>query len=85
MSKYIRNPVVVEAVPYEKGLEDGYTETLESLGNGIRGVQKVMKPYIQTDEGMKILEPGDYIITEENNNRYPMKPSIFESSYTRAD
>lgn len=85
MPKYIRKPVIVDAEPYEKGLEDGYANSVESLGEGIRGVREVSKPYIQTDIGKEFLEPGDYIVVDDYGNRSVVPPKIFELTYTRAD
>lgn len=36
---------------------------------------------IETLEGMMHAEPGDWIITGVNGERYPCKPDIFEKTY----
>ena len=36
---------------------------------------------IETLEGVMHAEPGDWIITGVNGERYPCKPDIFENTY----
>ena len=36
---------------------------------------------IETLEGVMHAEPGDWIITGVNGERYPCKPDIFEKAY----
>ena len=36
---------------------------------------------IETLEGVMHAEPGDWIITGVNGERYPCKPDIFEKTY----
>lgn len=36
---------------------------------------------IETLEGVMHAEPGDWIITGVNEERYPCKPDIFEKTY----
>ena len=79
--KYRKKPVIVEADLYKKGMEDGFVDVMEGIGEGIRGVRKVPKPYIETLEGKMIITPGDYIITGVKGERYPCKPDIFEATY----
>lgn len=38
--------------------------------------------YIDTLEGTMKAEPGDWIITGVNGEQYPVKPEIFEKTYT---
>ena len=56
MGKYFKKPIVVEAVVYEKGLEDGFAEVIE---NG----KTILKPYLSTLEGNLYIEEGAYIVT----------------------
>lgn len=84
MPKYIRKPVIVDAEPYQKGLEDGYVDKIESIGEGVRGIREVSKPYIQTEHGQETLEIGDYIVVDELGNRSVVPSKIFEVIYTRA-
>ena len=85
MAKYRKKPVVVEAKLYVKGMEDGFIDVMESIGEGIRGVRRVPKPYISTLEGKMIITPGDYIITGIQGERYPCKPDIFEQTYEKVE
>lgn len=81
MAEYRKKPIVVEAELYRMGLEDGFKDAIEGIGDGIRGVRKVKRPYIETLEGDMLISPGDYIITGIKGERYPCKPEIFEATY----
>lgn len=83
MARYRKKPVEIEAEIYKKGMEDGFVDVMESIGEGIRGVRKVGKPFIQTLEGRMIVTEGDYIITGVKGERYPCKPDIFEMTYEK--
>lgn len=85
MAKYRKKPVIVDAELYRPGLEDGFKDRLEGIGEGIRGVRPVKRPYIKTLEGVMFISPGDYIITGVQGERYPCKPDIFEVTYERVD
>lgn len=41
--------------------------------------------YIETLEGIMHAEPGDWIITGVNGEKYPCKPDIFEKTYESVD
>jgi hypothetical protein len=88
MSKYIKNPIPVDAVEYKHGLEDGFDDLGEALNAGLDlnsytfpdSSGKV--PYIQTMEGKHYISNGDFIITGVDGERYPCKKSIFLKTYT---
>lgn len=40
---------------------------------------------IHTLEGDMVANPGDYIITGVNGEKYPCKPDIFEKTYERVE
>ncbi|OYD07589.1 hypothetical protein [Paludifilum halophilum] len=44
---------------------------------------KVM--YINTLEGVHRADPGDWIITGVEGERYPCKPKVFEKTYERVE
>lgn len=82
MAKYRKKPIVIDAVMFELGTEDGYDKFLESLGGGVRGIKMVEKPYIQTLEGHYPVEEGrHYIVTGVRGERYPVEKEIFEETY----
>lgn len=79
MAKYRKKPVIIDADPYQPGMEDGFDiEHPEEQQRADR------KPYINTLEGKMYISPGDYIITGVKGERYPCKPDIFESTYEKA-
>jgi hypothetical protein len=97
MAKYQKKPLIIEAEPYKKGLEDGiepyyYEGSLAELwrlvepGIGPNGATcnedgAVYVPWLNTLEGKHYISPNDYIITGIQGERYPCKPDIFEASY----
>ena len=82
MKKYIKKPVVIQAVEYngankeeieafvEKKLDTVYTELKEPL-----------ELKIPTLEGDMKASKGDYIIKGINGEFYPCKPDVFEKTY----
>lgn len=87
MSKYIKNPIPVEAEIYRYGLEDGFDEIDVAINSGLNtqcytipiNTNKV--PYIKTLEGKHYISDGDYIITGVDGERYPCKKNIFLRTY----
>ena len=76
MARYMKKPVVVEAVRWFKHGDHPavHAETArDSFG------------FIDTLEGRLRVEPGDWVITGVAGENYPVKPHIFEKLYTRAD
>lgn len=89
--KFRKKPVLVDAVQYTPGLEDGYA--CYELGGRFVGYydknsaipRVVQKPAIKTLEGFHEISAGDWIITGVDGERYPCKPDIFVQTYEAAD
>ena len=88
--KFRKIPVVIEAEPYTKGMEDGFEERYIDHHNhpnqtfGIQASENdtpVQIPYIKTLEGRHLITKGDWIITGVKGERYPCKPDIFRMTY----
>ncbi len=87
MPKYVKRPVVVEAVQFLQetfnpemvsfiGEEKNYPECT------IAGIDpSTGKLMIKTLEGDMIADIGDFIIKGINGEFYPCKPDIFEKTY----
>ena len=88
MAKYRKKPVVVEAEVFKPNMEDG-SHFERDLPKGVSPIgfemndthNTVCYPYIDTFEGRHYINPGDYIITGVNGERYPCKSDIFEKTY----
>lgn len=90
VAKYRKKPVVIEAFRYEPDAP-GMTEYVESLPDVREDFSRGGEPgyantphqclYIDTLEGTHRADPGDYIITGVQGERYPCKPDIFEATY----
>ena len=83
--KYKKKPVIIDAEPYRKGLEDGYMcpapDMYACFGKGICANCHIAKPFINTLEGEHYISPTDMIITGVKGERYPCKKDIFEKTY----
>lgn len=93
--KYRKKPVVIDAVPYEPGLEDGWIVDGVLYHRGPPGRAYADdrcdfcayscppggQPIIKTEEGNMIISPGDMVITGVKGERYPCKPDIFALTY----
>ena len=74
MARYMRKPVVVEAVQWFK--HGDHPAVLAG---------SAADAYIETPEGRLRVEAGDWIITGVGGENYPCKPAIFEKLYTPED
>lgn len=88
MAKYRKKPIIVEAEPFEMGMEDGYgCYFLDGTFSGFcpKGgalPKAIRKPAIKTLEGWYEVEVGKhYIVTGIEGERYPVEKGIFEKTY----
>ncbi len=88
MSKYIKKQILVDAVKYRIGLEDGFDDLETAVNSGldiktyINPLNSNKIPFIKTLEGKHYISKDDYIITGMEGERYPCKNSIFHKTYT---
>ena len=93
MTKYRKKPVIIEAAVYEPGMEDGVACRIGGCRKDMDSIDyetdckqcAELRPYINTLEGRHYISPGDYIITGVENERYPVKPSIFKKTYEKVE
>ena len=92
MSKYMKKPVVIDAIQWtkendvelehwlskEKSVELEIDDHLYVAGVGTPYISKIQ---IKTLEGTMEASYGDYIIKGINGEIYPCKPDIFEKTY----
>ena len=79
--KYIKKPMVIEAVQW-KGSQESWDEIM-SMGsiNWSPGEMGSKSFYINTLEGKMKVSNGDYVIKGVEEEFYACKPSIFEKTY----
>lgn len=86
MPKFVKNPVVIEAVQYD-GTDESFSAISELIGEDTTwSIDYSVTPvpvYIHTLEGKMRADIGDWIIKGIKGEFYPCKPDIFESTYTR--
>ena len=84
MDKYVKKPVVIEAVTYEELIKNGHGKPIEVEYNGY-----IIKKYdddhyiIPTLEGDMLLGKDDMLITGVDGEIYPCKKEIFEKTYEK--
>lgn len=91
--KFRKKPVIVDAVQYTPGLEDGYACYATDGGRFVGYHDKRTpvppefrkEPAIKTLEGFHEISAGDWIITGVAGERYPCKPEIFAQTYETDD
>ncbi|WP_342480472.1 hypothetical protein NST07_26005 [Paenibacillus sp. FSL L8-0340] len=91
--EFRKKPVLVDAVQYTPGLEDGYACYVIGGGRFVGyhdkrtpvppAFRKV--PAIKTLEGFHEISAGDWIVTGILGERYPCKPEVFAQTYESAD
>lgn len=72
MAKYQRKPDTVDAEEYKPGMED-------SVGP----MDKT--PYIDTPDGTISIDEGDFIVTNDDGERYQCSPDAFHSMYEKVE
>lgn len=78
--KYIKKPVIIEAVKY-----DGTNKVeIQDFMNRYLDDTKDKQLKIETLEGVMLANVGDYIIKGINGEFYPCKPDIFKKTYKKA-
>lgn len=92
MSKYVKKPVVVEAVKYngnnieevkefmKEQLDKLHFESMDASNLEEGKLSMVDFLAIQTLEGVMTVSDGDYIIKGVNGEFYPCKPDIFKKN-----
>lgn len=81
VKKYIKKPVVIEAVPWTGNNVEEIIEFCGSDNAMIQDEYFVTKLYILTLEGRMEANVGDYIIKGVAGEFYPCKQSIFNKTY----
>lgn len=87
--KYVKRPVVIEAVRIEKRMNilgpSWLTEAIQSNTVVLHGIGKFSEglPWVEisTLEGIMRGNDGDWIICGVNGELYPCKPDIFDKTY----
>lgn len=82
--KYIKKPVVIEAIKFTKDNWPGVCEFTKGLANPMvieRHPDGKCWCTIHTLEGDHTAMEGDYIIKGVKGEFYPCKPDIFEQTY----
>lgn len=89
--KFRKKPVIVDAVQYTPGLEDGYA-CYEIGGRFIGYYDKNVAlpraariPAIMTALGYREVEAGDWIVTDAAGGRWPCGPDVFAQTYEPAE
>ena len=77
MKKYVKKPIVIEAVQYNG---NNVQEILNFCG-GTAVVGMLSEITIKTLEGPLHVSDGDFIIKGVEGEFYPCKPDIFEKTY----
>ena len=81
MAKFRKKPVVVDAVQYLAGLDEGSAHKIPGVCTCTKMGVDHYGPHIHTLEGVMQVSDGDYVITGVNGEHYPCKPDIFLKTY----
>lgn len=74
MAKFIKKPIIVEAIQWFKHGDHSEVKRVASAADPNMGI-------ICTLEGLMNVTPGDWIIKGIKGEYYPCKPDIFEATY----
>ena len=81
INKYVKKPVVVEAIKYDGTNKVEIQEFMDRYLDDTQDGQ--LK--IETLEGIMLANVGDYIIKGVSGEFYPCKPDIFEKTYEKVN
>lgn len=81
INKYVKKPVVVEAIKY---VGTNKVEIQEFMDRYLDDTQDGQLK-IETLEGVMLANIGDYIIKGVSGEFYPCKPDIFEKTYEKVN
>lgn len=81
INKYVKKPVVVEAIKYDGTNKVEIQEFMDRYLDDTQDGQ--LK--IETLEGIMLANVGDYIIKGVSGEFYPCKPNIFEKTYEKVN
>lgn len=82
MGRYVKKPIVVEAIQYDgKNSADIFEFCGRPYDRYVRGPVGNNYLEIVTLEGVMKAQPGDYIIKGVNGEFYPCKPDVFIKTY----
>ncbi len=81
-NQYRKRPIVITAIRYRAGEQDGEFSADVSTGRVRYPEDGTM--LIQTLEGVMCAQPGDWIIRGVKGELYPCKPDIFAATYESA-
>ncbi len=89
MRKFVKKPVIIEAVQVPNDYDEACKIQQWMIENGDTDVELVMtgdtgmKCYLRitTLEGKMRAKPGDWVIRGVQGEFYPCKPDIFEQTY----
>ena len=79
MSKFMKKPVIIDAVQFTGEWTDEIKAFL-CCPYSFDPDENVIR--IQTLEGIMLARPGDWLIKGINEEFYPCKPDIFQKTYT---
>ena len=81
MKRYVKKPIVVEAVQYD-GFNTGELNDFcgSSIFEPVGG-----SPFIRTLEGDMTISKGDWVIKGVNGEFYPIKSEIFFKTYEKVE
>ena len=83
MAKYMKRPVVIDAVQYT-GTPLSATAISKFVGKSCT-IKDNNEMYIETLEGTMHVSVGDYVIRGVHGEFYPCKPDIFHETYISAE
>lgn len=78
--KYRTKPNVIDAVKFRSGMEDGIDE-IEVEGREPWDRTTAYYPYIRYNYRKIQIDFGDWVITEQDGNKYSMKDSEFKKKF----
>lgn len=88
-TKVRKKPVVIEAMRFNGTISSADAIELWTFGAtranvDLDGPTAVLTLYVETQHGLTIARPGDFVLRGVNGEFYPCKPDVFAETYELA-
>ena len=84
VNKYVKRPVIIEAIEFD-GSEESEKEIRDWSEGNVGKSALTDELFVRTLEGFLKIQKGDFVIKGIKGEFYPCKPDIFYATYDKVD
>lgn len=84
VNKYVKRPVIIEAIEFD-GTQESKKEIMDWSEGNVGKSAFTHELFVQTLEGFLKIQNGDFVIKGIKGEFYPCKPDFFHATYDRIE